>query len=330
MEYRTFGSTGFQVSLIGFGAWGIGGPAMAGPTPIGWGDVNDQVSENAIRAALDRGVTFFDTADFYGLGHSEELLGRVLGNRPEVVLATKVGHRLQDEGSITLDYSRDYILQACEASLRRLQRECIDHYQLHSARLPHLERGECLEALERLREAGKIRSWGLSLNTFEPEPEATYLMERALGDGFQLVLNVLNQRSLPLLRRAAEQGYGIIARMPLQFGLLSGKFTPLTTFKENDHRSFRLTRKILTESLDALREIWPLAERVKLSKTAFSLSYVASYPQISTIIPGIKTPEQARENTTDIRRLDDADRQAVESLYQKRFAAIVEMMQRQG
>ncbi|MBE0559083.1 MAG: aldo/keto reductase, partial [Proteobacteria bacterium] len=169
MDHRTFGATDLDVSLIGFGAWAIGGPAMAGTTPIGWGDVDDHVSEQAIHTALERGVTFFDTADFYGLGHSEEILGRVLGNRPSVVIATKVGHRLQDDGSIALDYSKRHILEACEGSLRRLKRECIDLYQLHSARVSHFEAGECLEALEGLREEGKIRYWGLSLNTFHPE-----------------------------------------------------------------------------------------------------------------------------------------------------------------
>lgn len=330
MDHRTFGATDLDVSLIGFGAWAIGGPAMAGTTPIGWGDVDDHVSEQAIHTALERGVTFFDTADFYGLGHSEEILGRVLGNRPGVVIATKVGHRLQDDGSIALDYSKRHILEACEGSLRRLKRECIDLYQLHSARVSHFEAGECLEALEGLREEGKIRYWGLSLNTFHPEMEAEFLMERGLGHGFQLVLNVINQRALPILRKAAERGYGIIVRMPLQFGLLSGKFTEHTTFEKNDHRAFRLTPEILSSGLEALNVLTPMAERLTLSKTSFALSYIASYPEVSTIIPGIKTPDQARWNTTDIRRLDDDDRRAVEVLFQKRFAQIVDVMERQG
>ncbi len=303
---------------------------MAGRMPIGWGEVDDEVSERAVHAALDRGVTFFDTADFYGLGHSEELLGRVLAHRTDVVIATKVGHRLRSDGTIALDYSAQHIEQACEASLRRLRRDTIELYQLHSARLPHLKDGACLEALERLREAGKIRSWGLSLNTFSPEPEARFLMDRGLGQSFQLVLNVLNQRALPLLREAATRGYGIIARMPLQFGLLTGKFSRQTSFKENDHRSFRLTPEILEKSLGALDELWPIAERLNFAKTSFSLSYVASYPEVSTIIPGIKTPAQAEENTSDIRPLGVGDRNAVEALYQARFRQIVDLMEQQG
>lgn len=330
MEQRTFGSTNLRVSIVGFGAWAIGGPAMAGSTPIGWGEVDDKVSEQALRTAVDRGVNFVDTADFYGLGHSEELIGKVLGNRSEIIIATKVGHRLEQGGSIALDYSRGHILQACEASLRRLKRDTIDLYQLHSARLAHLETGECLEALERLQEAGKIRYWGLSLNTFHPQPEAEFMMERGLGHGFQLVLNMLNQRALPLLHKAASRGYGIIARMPLQFGLLSGKFTSSSVFTNNDHRAFRLTPEILAAGLNALEEVWPRAVRLGLSKASFSMSYVASYPEVSTIIPGIKTPEQALQNTSDIRPLEASDRNAIEALLQKSFGKIVEMMEQRG
>lgn len=330
MEYRTFGSTDLRVSVVGFGAWGIGGPAMAGSTPIGWGEVDDRVSAQALRTAVERGVNFFDTADFYGLGHSEELIGNILGNRTDVVIATKVGHRLEPDGSIALDYSRGHILQACEASLRRLKRDTIDLYQLHSARMSHLESGECLDALEQLREAGKIRYWGLSLNTFHPRPEAEFMMQRRLGHGFQLVLNVLNQRALSLLVKAAALGYGLVARMPLQFGLLSGKFTAASAFTSNDHRAFRLTPEILAASLNALEQVWPMAERLGLSKTSFSLSYIAGYPQVSTIIPGIKTPAQATLNTTDIRPLAASDRMAVEALFEKSFGKVVEMMEQQG
>src|SRR5438067_5659682 len=132
MNYRKFGKTNLMVSEIGFGAWAIGGAAKVGNVPIGWGQTDDATSIKAIRAALNAGINFFDTADFYGLGHSEELLGDVVSHNKEVTIATKVGHRNIDE-KIVLDYSKDYILQACEASLKRLKREAIDYYQLHSA-----------------------------------------------------------------------------------------------------------------------------------------------------------------------------------------------------
>ena len=139
MDYRKFGHTDLMVSEIGFGAWAIGGPAMAGEIPIGWGNTDDAVSEQALLRAYDLGVNFFDTADFYGLGHSEELIGRVFNREPNVLVASKVGHRLNVDQSIYLDYSKSYILEACEQSLHRLKRECIDYYQLHTAKLVHLK-----------------------------------------------------------------------------------------------------------------------------------------------------------------------------------------------
>jgi aryl-alcohol dehydrogenase-like predicted oxidoreductase len=316
------------VSVIGFGAWGIGGPAMAGNVPIGWGDVDDDTSRKALRTAYDRGITFYDTADVYGFGHSEELIGEVFGARRDVVIATKVGSRKGEDGNLTADYSLDYMLAACEASLRRLRREAIDYYQLHIAKLAHLERGECLEAMQRLHEQGKIRYWGISLNTFAPQPEAEFLLSRNLGHGFQLVLNIINQRALPVVRRAAERGYGIIARMPLQFGLLTGKFSRETVFTENDHRSFRLTREVLEKSLDALESVWRMAEQYGVSKTTFALSYPASFPEISTIIPGIKTPEQAIANTEPLVQLSSADLAALGRLYEERLSSVVEVMER--
>ena len=173
MEYRRFGNTDLQVSEIGFGAWAIGGGAMIGTTSIGWGDADDNESVKAIHASLDAGINFFDTADIYGLGHSEELLGKTIGNRRDIIIATKVGNVSRNE-QFTTDYSKDYILTACETSLKRLNRTTIDYYQLHSARVSHLQSGDCIEAMQQLQEQGKIRYWGLSLNTFDPLPEADF------------------------------------------------------------------------------------------------------------------------------------------------------------
>lgn len=330
MELRSLGTTGIRTSVIGFGAWGIGGPAMVGNTPIGWGAVDDAVSVKAIRKALDCGINFFDTADFYGLGHSEELLGQTIGERKDTVIATKVGHRLNRDGSFGSDYSKEYILRACEESLWRLRRGCIDYYQLHSARLVHLQQGECIEAMELLRKQGKIRFWGISLNTFHPEPEAEFLMERGLGSGFQLVLNVVNQRSISLVRKAHTRGYGVIARMPLQFGLLTGKFSAQTKFPDDDHRSFRLTPAIMERALESLEEVWPLAEKYGISKTSLSLSFCLSFPEVSAVIPGIKTPEQAVMNTAGLVRLSGEDSEKIRDLFKRRLGGLIEMMERQG
>ncbi len=312
-----------MVSEVGFGAWGIGGPAMAGDVPIGWGRVDDKTSIKAIEKALELGVTFYDTADFYGLGHSERLLGRVLGDRDDVIIASKVGHRLSDDGTIWMDYSKEYIIHSCEESLRRLNREAIDIYQLHTAQVSDLKKGECVEAMEQLKQQGKIRCWGLSLNTFHPEPEADYMMEHRLGSGFQLVLNILNQQCLGILDRARKQGMGIIARMPLQFGVLTGKFTKQSTFAPDDHRSFRLTPEILSDTLDALEPVWAMAEKYNLSKTELSMSFILSFDSVSTVIPGIKTPKQAQKNTMGIVRLSDEDRDYIVSLYEESYKPIL-------
>ncbi|MDH5381603.1 MAG: aldo/keto reductase [Cyclobacteriaceae bacterium] len=330
MNFRKFGNTDLMVSEVGFGAWGIGGAAMAGNVAIGWGETNPDTSVAAIHKSLDLGVNFFDTADFYGFGKSEELLGRELKNNKEAIIATKVGHRLDKDENIYVDYSGKYIREAVEGSLKRLNRDTIDYYQLHTARIPHLLQGECIETMESLKKEGKIRYWGLSVNTFYPNEEAFYLMEKGLASGFQVVFNVINQRALDLIKKAGESGYGIIARMPLQFGLLTGKFDENSTFEKDDHRSFRLTNEILTQSLRGLGEVWPLTEKYGINKTSLALSHILSYPEVSTVIPGIKTPEQAIANTTDIIQLDKADLKMIEGLYEKRFDPVVELMLKAG
>ncbi len=330
MEYRTFGNTALNVSSIGFGAWGIGGAAMAGDIPIGWGRTDDTTSIRALQHAFEQGINFFDTADFYGLGRSETLIGEVFANRPDVIIATKVGHRLDRKGNIYLDYSRDHILRACEKSLIRLQRDTIDFYQLHTAKVADLENGECVEAMEALVAAGKIRYWGLSLNTFNPFPEADFLLNHRLGNGFQLVLNLINQRATAILDRAAAAGFGIIARMPLQFGLLTGKFKRSSRFPDDDHRSFRLTPPILEKAIDALEEAWPLCEKYSTTKTGLALSFILSFPEVSTVIPGIKTPQQVDLNTSGIVQLEEADKRHLRALFRQVFDPVVALMEQTG
>lgn len=329
MEYRQFGKTDMNVSVIGFGAWGIGGPAMVGATPIGWGEVDDAVSRNALLRAKELGVNFFDTADFYGLGHSEELIGETFGNSGDVIVATKVGHRATEENTIVYDYSKKHIVSACDESLKRLRRDAIDYYQLHSARMMHLEQGECIEAMKQLQREGKIRYWGISLNTFHPFAEAEFFIDKRIGDGFQLVFNLINQRAHGLVRKAAMAGYGVIARMPLQFGLLTGRISSETSFSKNDHRSFRLTKEIIEQSLSALEVVWQIANGKKISKTSLALSYCAGIPEISTIIPGIKTPGQAEMNT-QIVPLDRQEMKIMTDMYAERFSQIVALMEKQG
>ncbi len=325
MEYRILGKTNLKVREVGFGAWAIGGPAMAGKIPIGWGKTDDNESKKAILKAIERGINFFDTADFYGLGHSEELLGEVLRDKwNDITLATKVGHELLPDGRINLNYTKDYILNACEKSLKRLRKDYIDVYQLHSAKVEHLKNGECIEAMEILKQQGKIRFWGISLNTFKPEPEMKYLAERNLGDTIQVVFNVINQIALKeVIPLAKEKNYGIIARMPLQFGLLTGKFNKKTTFSSDDHRSFRLNQFLLKKSITELRPYFEIVKKYKVDPALFAISFVLNHNEISTVIPGIRTEEQAILNTREKIKINDEDLTLLHQMGEKEFFELV-------
>jgi len=301
-----------------------------GDTPIGWGLVDDNVSKKAIQSALNAGINFFDTADFYGLGHSEKILGEVLKDERSVIIATKVGHRNIDE-KIVVDYSREYIIHACEESLKRLKRDRIDYYQLHSARIQNLQNGECIQAMELLRQQGKIRYWGLSLNTFYPDSEAKYMMEKNLGDGFQLVFNIINQKAIDVIKNAYRKGYGIIARMPLQFGLLTGKFSADAKFEKDDHRSFRLTPEIIQDVLKVLEDkVWPVATKEQLTKTQLALSFILSFAEISTIIPGIRTPDHVIQNTTGLKLLKNENVELLQSLSLTDWKPVIALMEAKG
>ena len=329
MRYRKFGNTDLLVSEIGFGAWAIGGGAMIGNTAIGWGDADDSVSIKAIHAALDAGINFFDTADIYGLGHSEELLGKTIGDKKEILIATKVGN-VSRNNQFTVDYSKEHILDACDASLRRLNRNVIDYYQLHSVRMTHLQNGECLEAMQQLQQQGKIRYWGISLNTFDPLPEAEFFIDNKTGNGFQLVLNLLNQKALPLLKKSFDNGYGVIVRMALQFGLLTGKFDKEINFSANDHRKNRLTKEVINTSNIALEPVWILCKKYNCTKTQLALSYILSYPEVSTIIAGIRTAEQVHLNTSGLFQLEKTDRKMIEDLGETDFIAVMKLIQLLG
>ncbi len=329
MQYRKFGSTDLLISEIGFGAWAIGGGAMIGNTPIGWGDADDAVSVKAIHAALDAGINFFDTADIYGLGHSEEILGKTIGHKKEMIVATKVGNVSRNE-QFSVDYSKEYILKACNASLKKLKRNVIDYYQLHSARIVHLQNGECVDAMQQLQQQGKIRYWGISLNTFDPLPEADFFIDKKIGNGFQLVLNLLNQKTLPLLKQTSENGYSVIVRMALQFGLLTGKFDRGVNFSANDHRKNRLTKDVIDVSNNALTPVWALCKKYNCSKTQLALSYILSYPEVSTIIAGIRTAGQVQLNTTGLFQLDSDDRLVIEQLGAADFVQVMDLIEKQG
>ena len=188
---------------------------------------------------------------------------------------------------------------------------------------------ECVEAMELLQKQGKIRYWGISLNTYDPFPEAEFIFKHNLGSGIQVVLNIINQRAIEVIDLASQNKYGIIARMPFQFALLTGKFNLNTRFSKDDHRHFRLKPLILERAIEELEILRSLSEECHLSLTQLSLSFILSFPAISTVIPGIKTPEQAIANTSGLVELDEEIQKLLRELYSKKFEVIVKLMEAQ-
>lgn len=296
MHYRTLGKTQIKVSEIGFGAWAIGGPsAEPSGTPFGWGKTNDDESLAAIRRARDLGVNFFDTADSYGFGRSESLLGIVLSRtRQDVVIATKVGVVRDGEGRIRKDFSKKHIFLACDGSLKRLRTDYIDLYQLHNPSIDELRRDDIHEAMDRLQEVGKVRYWGVSVTT--PE-EGIEVINNGWGYALQVLYNVLNQAAeRELFPLAKEKGYGIIARVPLASGLLAGKFRPDTVFHGDDVRQNFLTPRRLEEVLPRVDEAKSIIGGTARSLAEGALRFVLAHDAVSTTIPGARNVRQVEMN----------------------------------
>ncbi len=303
MQYRKLGDRGPVVSTIGFGAWAIGG--------INWGKTDDEVSKRALNEAIDQGVTLIDTADVYGLGHSEELISEVIKQRGKqnMIIATKAGNDFyhaddKDDkgyGAIRQNADKKYLMWAAEQSLRRLGVEAIDILQLHSPDAEKLDRDDPWEALQKLKEQGKILHAGWSVQSFK-ETEQAFLLDRhhSLIDSIQVRYNLLEREAeRELFPKALKYGVGVIVRIPILFGLLSGKFNQNSQFEEDDHRRFNLSPEKLEKYLSDLDQLKPLYERYPdQSMTQVSLRFCISHPACQTAIPGAKTPEQVRENCT--------------------------------
>ena len=296
MQYRELGRTGIRVSVIGFGAWAIGGASAGSGTPLGWGRTSDDESLAAIRRARDLGVNFFDTADSYGFGRSESLLGIVLSRtRQEVVLATKVGVIRSSSGDIRKDFSRQHIFHAVDGSLKRLRTDYIDLYQVHNPSLDDLRREEIQEAMEMLQDAGKIRFWGVSVST--PE-EGMEVVQRGWGHALQVLYNVLNQApARELFPAAKEKGYGVVARVPLASGLLTGKFRADTVFGGDDIRQNFLTPRRLEEVLARVDEAKSIIGGTARTLSEGALRFVVANDAVSTTIPGARNVRQVEMNT---------------------------------
>jgi myo-inositol catabolism protein IolS len=302
MKYLQLGQRGPEVSTVGFGAWAIGG--------MNWGETDDTVSINALNEAIDRGVTLIDTADVYGFGHSEDLIAKVIKERGKknIVIATKAGNDFynatddDDEGygSIKQTYTKEYLIFAVEKSLKRLNVEALDILQLHSPDLAKLERDEPWLALEELKKSGKIKHAGLSIQSFKENEQAHLLdLHNDILDCIQVRYNLLErQAEETLFPKAIKYGVGVIVRIPLLFGLLTGKFNTRSTFGEDDHRRMNLSAEKLETYLKELEKYEPLFARYKdQSKAQVSLRFCISHPACQTTIPGAKTPSQVQDNS---------------------------------
>jgi aryl-alcohol dehydrogenase-like predicted oxidoreductase len=294
MRYRWLGNTGLQVSEVGFGAWAIGGKW--------WGPQDDGDSRLALHQALDLGCTFIDTAWVYGDGHSEKLIGSVLRERGEhPVVATKVPPKNWNWDNppgtpLAEAFPADWVEAKAEESLRNLGLDCLDVLQMHTWTGEwNAQAGPLLDAVAKLKRSGKIRAFGISLRDKGPE-EANDLIRWRQVDSLQIFFNLLYQDPLwkvfPLVR---QYGVGVIARVPLAFGALSGKFTPRTRFKGDDHRRNLYAGGGLADTLKKVEKLRFLAKpSMPLAEAA--LKWTLAFPEVSTSIPGIRNPAQARMN----------------------------------
>ncbi len=317
MQYRTLGRTGWQISTVSFGAWAIGGDV--------WGATDDNASLDAMRRALDLGVNFIDTADVYGDGHSEQLVSRVRRERPDqqIYIATKAGRRLPQQ--TPEGYNRENLTAFVERSLRNLDTEAIDLLQLHCPPPQVYRMPEVFGILDDLVQAGKLRYYGVSVETVD---EALAAIEHPHVQSVQIIFNLFRLKpSEQFFARARERQVGIIARVPLASGLLTGKFSADSTFSSADHRNFNRHGEAWDQGetfsgveyatgLQAVNELRPLVPE-GVTMTQFALRWITMFPEVTTAIPGAKTPAQAEENAraADLPPLSDATMQRTREIY---------------
>jgi aryl-alcohol dehydrogenase-like predicted oxidoreductase len=294
MKYRTLGRTGFHVSEIGYGAWGIGGKLWQGGA--------DDESVRALRRAMELGVNFIDTALVYGEGHSEKLVGKAVREaRHRVYVATKIPpkNRLWPaRPGIGIEdvFPEDYMIRCTDESLHNLKLDTIDLQQLHVWNPEWLENDEWRRAFEELKTSGKVRAVGISINDHQPDT-ALALMRTGSIDAVQVIYNIFDQSPEPnLLPLAQELNIGVIARVPFDEGSLTGSITEATVFDPKDFRSayFRGDRKKqVVERVTALQKDLGAADG-SLAETA--LRFTVSHPAVTTVIPGMRTVRNVERN----------------------------------
>ena len=315
MKYREFGRTGWQVSTVSFGAWAIGAD---------WGQVESEDAIAALHTALDEGVNLFDTADVYGDGRSEKLLARLKKERPEDFhIITKAGRRLNPH---TADgYNRKNLTGFVERSLVNLESDTLDLVQLHCPPTEVYYRPEVFGVLDDLVQAGKLRYYGVSVEKVE---EALKAIEYPGVQSVQIIFNIFRQRPSELFfREARRRKVGILARVPLSSGMLSGKFSQHSTFSSDDHRQYNrhgeafdvgetfsgVDYDLGLEAVEKLRKLVPQG----VSMAQFALRWILMFEAVSCTIPGAKNIKQASENAkaADLPSLSDETMSAVKEIY---------------
>lgn len=300
MKFRKFGKLNWQISEIGFGAWAIGGDM--------WGPQNDNESIKALNKALDLGVNFIDTAQGYGSGHSEEIIGKVIKDRKEeIYVATKVPPVSNtpwppsDNFDSRISFPAKYIIEECEKSLKRLRRDYIDIYQFHTWAPAFNIRNEWFEAMSKLKEQGKIRAIGVSVPDTTPDSVIASLVSGKV-DAVQVIYNIFEQYpQFNLLPVAEKMGTGIIVRVPFDEGALTGKFTSQTTFAEEDVRKYYFRGNNLSSVVNKVDEIKKFKDSKghnNWSMADYALKFCLSHSSVSTVIPGIRNVRQAEMNTS--------------------------------
>ena len=323
MQKRLLGRTGFAVSEVSFGAWAIGGT---------WGPVDDAQSLRALHGAVDDGVNFFDTADVYGDGHSERLLARLRKERRETIhVATKAGRRLP---APTADgYHPTNLRNAVERSLRNLEVDVLDLLQLHCPPPAVYGRSEVFETLDALVGEGKLRFYGVSVETIA---EARAAIAHPNVQSVQIVFNMFRPKPAEeFFVEAARAKVGIVVRLPLASGLLTGKLGPKTEFAPDDHRSFNRNGEAFDagetfsgvpydRGLAAVEELRPMVPP-GATLAQLALRWILMFPEVTCAIPGAKTPAQVHENTraASLPPLDVPTMGRVRDVYDRRLRSTV-------
>lgn len=323
MQYRELGRTGFQVSTISFGAWAIGST---------WGTVDDKESMAALHKALDCGVNFFDTADVYGDGHSERLLAQLRKERSETFyVATKAGRRLNPH--VPSGFTRENLTAFVERSLKNLETDSLDLIQLHCPPSEVFYMPEVFGILDDLVKAGKLKHYGVSVEKVE---EALKAIEYPNVQSVQIIFNIFRQRPSQLFfEQAIKKKVGILARLPLSSGMLTGKFNSNSTFESTDHRAFNrdgagfdkgetfsgFDYETGLKAVESLRKIIPN----DMTMTEFALRWILMFPAVTCAIPGAKRPSQVEENVraADLPEISETIMRQVEALYNEQVKAHV-------